>query len=89
MIRKILLGMTLGVVSAIAAAGGPVDINSAGVERLADALDGVGEVRARAIVDYREANGAFASVAGLAQVEGIGDATLAKNRDRLRVGANQ
>lgn len=87
MIRKILIGITLGTVSAIAAASGSININAAGAERLADTLDGVGDVRARAIVDYREANGDFASVAALTQVKGIGEATLAKNRDQLTVGA--
>ena len=88
MIRKILLGITLATVSAIAAAAGSVNINDAGVERLADALAGVGDVRARAIVDYRQNNGEFASVAALTEVKGIGEATLAKNRDRLTVGAS-
>ena len=87
MIRKILLGITLGTVSAIAAAAGAVDINHAGAERLAEALDGVGDVRARAIVDYREANGEFASVGALTAVKGIGEATLEKNRERITVGA--
>lgn len=89
MIRKILLGITLGTVSAIAAAAGSVDINRAGAERLAEVLAGVGDVRARAIVDYREANGEFASVAALTGVKGIGEATLEKNRDRMTVGATE
>ncbi len=38
---------------------------------------GIGEAKARAIVEYREANGPFLSVQGLLKVSGIGQATLA------------
>lgn len=46
---------------------------------------GVGELKAKAIVEYREANGAFSSVDDLLQVKGIGAKTLEANRDRLSV----
>lgn len=60
-----------------------VNVNQATVQELAAALDGVGEGKAQAIVDHREANGAFASLEQLTDVKGIGEATLAKNKDRL------
>lgn len=60
-----------------------VDINRASAGQLADVLDGVGAVKARAIVDYREDNGGFDSPQELLAVDGIGEATLKKNRDRL------
>lgn len=60
-----------------------VDLNSADAETLARELNGIGEAKARAIVEYREANGAFTSVDELLEVKGIGAATLEKNRDRL------
>ncbi|MDY0249584.1 MAG: ComEA family DNA-binding protein [Pseudomonas sp.] len=62
-----------------------VDINSADSETLARELNGIGVAKARAIVQYREANGAFASVDELLEVKGIGMAILEKNRSRLAV----
>lgn len=62
----------------------PVNINEADQVTLAS-LDGVGEARAAAIIEYREANGPFASVEDLGQVSGIGEKTLEKNADRLTV----
>lgn len=62
-----------------------VNLNSADAATLQRELDGIGEVKARAIVEYREANGPFAAVEELLEVKGIGEATLAKNRDRLSV----
>jgi competence protein ComEA len=44
-------------------------------------------VRAQAIVDHRKANGGFASVGGVLAVDGIGEATLEANRDRMVVGS--
>mgnify|MGYP002338727329 CR=1 FL=1 len=89
MIRKITLGLMLALATGIATAAGTVNINTAPAAALASELDGVGEVRAQAIVDYRESNGGFPSVAALTNVSGIGEATLANNRDRLTVGASE
>jgi competence protein ComEA len=57
-----------------------VAINSATVEQL-QALPGIGPAIAQRIVDYRTANGVFASKEDLLKVKGIGTATLAKIRD--------
>lgn len=54
---------------------GPVNLNTATVDEL-DALPGVGPATAAAIVAYRDTNGPFASVEGLAEVRGIGPAKL-------------
>lgn len=62
-----------------------VDINSADTETLARELNGVGVAKARAIVEYRETNGAFASIDELLEVKGIGVAILEKNRNKLSV----
>lgn len=67
--------------------GGPtglVDLNTATVEQL-DTLPGVGPVTAEAIVAWREANGRFASVDQLGDVDGIGAARLDKLRNLVRV----
>jgi competence protein ComEA len=61
-----------------------VNINTATVETLA-ALDGVGETRAQAIIDYRSDNGPFKTASDLVNVKGIGERTLEKNADRLTV----
>lgn len=65
------------------AAFAEVNINTADEVTLATELNGVGEAKAAAIVAYREAHGPFKSVDDLANVSGIGEATLAKNRDRI------
>ncbi|MDX1490490.1 MAG: ComEA family DNA-binding protein [Pseudohongiellaceae bacterium] len=67
----------------ISAAKTLVDINSADAETLALALDGVGMAKAQDIVEYRQKNGAFNSVDDLAQVKGVGPATIARNRDKM------
>lgn len=65
-------------------AGGIVDINSATLFDL-DALPGVGPSTAQAIIDYRVANGPYASVDDLLNVRGIGPSKLAAMRARVRV----
>ena len=58
------------------AAAGPVDINTANAEMLAQELEGIGPARARAIVAYREANGSFTSADQLLEVQGVGPRVL-------------
>lgn len=60
-----------------AGAVGLVNLNTATPEQLEE-LPQVGPVTAAAIVAWREANGAFASVDQLVEVDGIGEATLAE-----------
>lgn len=56
--------------------GEVIDLNAADVYDLGR-LPGIGEKRAQAIVDYREANGPFRRVEELDAVEGIGPGILA------------
>lgn len=67
--------------------GEPVDINTADAATLAKELNGVGEAKAQAIVAYREQHGPFQSVDELAMVDGIGEKTLAANKDKVTVSA--
>ena len=71
-----------------AAAGGAseglVNINTAGLAEL-ETLPRVGEVLAQRIIDYRTANGPFASVDALLDVSGIGESTLEGFRDLVTV----
>ena len=67
--------------TAVQAAGaGKIDVNSATAAAL-DTLPGIGEVKAQAIVTFRESNGPFATVDDLLLVSGIGPATLDSIRD--------
>lgn len=69
-----------------ALAADKVNINTADAATLDEVLLNVGPSKARAIVEYRKANGAFRSAEQLALVKGIGLATVEKNRDRIVVG---
>ncbi len=62
-----------------------VNVNTATAEQLAEALTGIGEAKAEAIVDYREEHGPFQHADELVNVRGIGLATLDRNRERIEV----
>ena len=61
-----------------------IDLNSADVEAL-KTLPGIGDVRAQAIVSYRDANGEFSSVDGLLDVNGIGAGIVENIRELVTV----
>lgn len=63
---------------------GIININTA-TRRELQKLEGIGEVKARAIIDYREKNGEFSSVDELVNVSGIGEKTLEKIRANITV----
>lgn len=87
MLRKtgVMLAAVGCLTMAASALAAKVDINQADAEAL-QKLDGVGDARAAAIIEYRQSNGAFESVDGLTKVNGIGNATLEDNRERLTAG---
>ena len=66
---------------------GRVDINTADARELSRRLNGIGEKKAKAIVDYRNANGGFRSLDQLEQVKGIGPAIVKKNRHLIYIDA--
>ena len=82
-IRVLFFCLSLALFPLLGFAAG-VNINSADVAALQQ-LSGVGPAKARAIVDYRDANGPFASVDDLASVSGIGPRTVEINRSVLTV----
>lgn len=59
-----------------------VPLNTAAAEEL-EMLPGIGPVLAERIVRYRQEHGPFQSVDDLLQVEGIGEKTVEKLRDRV------
>jgi competence protein ComEA len=62
-----------------------VNLNTASMQELCT-LVGIGEVKAKAIIAWREENGSFKSIEDFTLVKGIGEKTLEKNRHRLSVG---
>ena len=61
-----------------------IDINQAEAWLL-EALPGIGEIRARAIIDYREQNGLFNNINELTKVKGIGATTYEKIKHLITV----
>ena len=62
-----------------------VNINTADVDALMS-LPGIGEVKAAAIIAYREAYGPFTSIEALLNVKGIGQSTLEGLREHITLG---
>ena len=56
--------------------GGLININTATQEEL-ESLPSIGEVRAQAIITYREEHGGFRTIDELKEVSGIGDKIFA------------
>lgn len=63
---------------------GLVNINTADSSEL-QTLSGIGEAKAKKIIDYREQNGSFKSVDELTNVSGIGEKTLESIRSSICV----
>lgn len=61
-----------------------VNINTATLEELL-MLSGIGESKAKAIIEYREINGLFKSIEDIKSVNGIGDSLFDKIKDRITV----
>lgn len=59
-----------------------ININTASADELAN-LNGIGKVKAEAIIEHRKQIGEFKSLEELTLVKGIGHATLEKNRNLL------
>ncbi len=69
-------------------AWGAVDLNNATQSEL-EAVKGIGPVKARAILEYRQRHGPFRSVAALAAVRGFGKASVAKLKGQLSVAQDK
>lgn len=62
-----------------------IDLNTAAIEQL-KTLPGIGEVKAQAIIDYREREGGFQSTEQIMEVKGIGLSTYESIRDLVHAG---
>jgi competence protein ComEA len=76
---KKLLALFAALVAYVGLAFGAVNVNTASKEQL-ESLDGIGPVKAQAIIDYRKKNGPFKSLEDVKKVDGVGDATFDKIR---------
>ncbi len=86
MIRSTLAALALSIACALPAfAATPVDVNHADAATIASSLDGIGLSKAQAIVAWRDSHGAFKNVDDLRQVKGIGEKTLDRNRDAIKL----
>lgn len=79
-------GETAGSVATSAAGSstGKININTAEKEALMT-LNGIGESRACAIIQYRETNGKFDSIEQIKEVEGIKDGIYGKLKDQIEI----
>lgn len=59
-----------------------ININKADAKTL-QMLDGIGEAKAKAIIEYRNANGKIKNLAELSKVSGIGESTLEKVKSAI------
>jgi len=78
--KKIILLLSLFAANAIAA---PVNINTADAKTISEALSGIGQKKAEAIVKYREEKGLFKTAEDLTNVAGIGAKTVEKNKNDI------
>ena len=61
----------------------PVNVNTADAKTLTKSLQGIGEKKAEAIIQYRTKNGNFNTLNDLTNVKGIGKKTVQKNAEDI------
>ena len=70
--------------SDVSSSDGKININTAGLEELM-MLKGVGESRARAIIEYREQHGSFETPEDIMNISGIKEGVFSKIKDQIAV----
>lgn len=63
---------------------GKISLNTATIDQL-QTLSGIGESKAKSIIEYRNNNGGFKSIEEIKNVKGIGDAIFNKIKDNITV----
>ena len=61
-----------------------ININTASIEELL-LITGIGESKAKCIIEYRTSNGLFKNIEDIKNVSGIGDALYEKIKDKIKV----
>ena len=64
---------------------GKININTAGVDELCK-LKGIGEKRAKDIIEYRDTHGSFAKIEDIMKVKGIKQGIFSKIKDEITAG---
>lgn len=82
---RVLLSLMLSFLFLVGDAFAGVDVNVA-TQRELQSLPGIGPSKATAIIEFRDSNGAFSSLADLDKVPGIGPATLDNLRPLVEFG---
>ncbi len=59
-----------------------ININTANIDELKN-ITGIGDVKAKSIIEYREKIGGFKNIEEIKEVEGIGDKTFEKIKDEI------
>ncbi len=77
------LMLVVGLLFAMNVWAAPVNVNTDSAEKIAESLNGVGLVKAKAIVQYRQENGPFKRLEDLSKVKGIGPKTIEKNKQDI------
>lgn len=62
--------------------GGKININKADLSKLKE-IPGIGDVKAKSIIEYREKNGGFKSIEDIKNIDGIGEKTFEKIKDSI------
>ncbi|MDH3647877.1 MAG: helix-hairpin-helix domain-containing protein [Gammaproteobacteria bacterium] len=83
--NKFTAGLTGALIIALTSASmaGPVNVNTADANTLANELNGIGHARARAIVAWRLEHGRFDSVEDLQNVKGVGTKIIRMNQGNI------
>lgn len=61
-----------------------ININTGGINELTK-INGIGEAKAQNIIDYRENNGGFKTIEEIKNIDGIGDKTYEKIKNKIKV----